>query len=312
MLLLANAFWGLSFPLMKAAGQLTERISPEADPWFYTAMMLMPRFVLAAVVLGLVMGKGVRTINASEWKQGLWLGGFAVLGMVLQADGLQYTEASTSAFLSQFYAILIPLWLAVRWRKNPGTRVWVCVLLVIVGGGVLGRFDWHALRLGRGETETLIASLFFMGQILTLARKDFSGNRVLPITFVMFAVEGVAFGGMAMVTTPSSAAIVGAMSLPAWWGFTIALTVFCTLGSFLLMNNWQPHISATEAGLLYCAEPIFSSVLSLFLPGLFSAWALITYANEGLTPHLLIGGGLITVANVVLQFRRQAKIGAGS
>ena len=128
----------------------------------------------------------------------------------------------------------------------------------------------------------------------------------------MFAVEGVAFGGMAAVTTPSVAAIYGAMSLPAWWGFTLALTVFCTLGSFLLMNKWQPHIPATEAGLLYCAEPIFSSAFSLFLPGLFSAWALISYANEGVTPHLLIGGGLITVANVVLQIRRRKPVGAGA
>lgn len=307
MLLLANAFWGLSFPLMKAAGQLTERISPEANPWFFTAMMLMPRFIIAAVVLALILGKGVRSITASEWKQGLTLGIFAVLGMVLQADGLQYTEASTSAFLSQLYAILIPLWMAVRWRKNPGVLVWVCVLLVLVGGGILSQFDWKEMYLGRGETETLIASVFFMGQILTLERREFRANRVLPITFVMFAVEGVAFGGMAFATAPSPSVIFTAMTLPAWWGFTLALTVFCTLGAFLLMNKWQPHIPATEAGLLYCAEPIFSSAFSLFLPGLFSAWALISYANETLTPHMLIGGGLITVANGLLQFRSRKK-----
>ena len=305
MLLLANAFWGLSFPLMKAAGQLTERISPEANPWFFTAMMLMPRFILAAVVLAMVLGRGLWTMTASEWKQGLTLGTFAVLGMMLQADGLQYTEASTSAFLSQLYAILIPLWMAVRWRKNPGLRIWFCVVLVLVGGGVLAQFDWQTLRLGRGETETLIASVFFMGQILTLERKEFRGNRVLPITFVMFAVEGVVFAIMAGGTAPSPGAIIAAMSLPAWWGFTLGLTVFCTLGAFLLMNKWQPHIPATEAGLLYCAEPIFSSLMSLFLPGLFSAWALIAYANETLTPHMLVGGGLITLANVLLQFRRK-------
>jgi len=303
MLLVANAFWGLSFPLMKAAGQLTERLSPEATPWFFTAMMLMPRFVIAAVVLALILGRGVRSITPSEWKQGLTLGAFAVLGMVLQADGLQYTEASTSAFLSQFYAILIPLWMAVRWRRNPGALVWVCVSLVLVGGGILGQFDWRELHLGRGETETLIASVFFMGQILTLERREFSANRVLPITLVMFAVQGLVFGGMAFATAPTPGVIFTAMALPAWWGFTLALTVFCTLGAFLLMNKWQPHIPAVEAGLLYCAEPIFSLAFSLVLPGLFSAWALISYANETLTPPMLVGGGLITLANGLLQFR---------
>ena len=105
MLLLANAFWGLSFPLMKAVGQLTQRVSPEANPWFFTAMMVMPRFVLAAAVLATVLGRRLRTITSNEWQQGLLLGSFAVLGMLLQADGLQYTAASTSAFLSQFYAV---------------------------------------------------------------------------------------------------------------------------------------------------------------------------------------------------------------
>jgi drug/metabolite transporter (DMT)-like permease len=303
MLLMICLFWGLSFPLMKAAGQLMERVVPDASTWFYTSMMLMPRFVLASVVLALLLGRGLRTITANEWKQGGMLGAFAVLGMFLQADGLQFTEASTSAFLSQFYAILIPLWLAMRLRKNPGWMVWICTVLVLIGGGVLGQFDWHALRLGRGETETLIASLFFMGQILVLARSDFALNRVIPITFVMFAVQGLSFGGLALFTAPTPGALIAAVAIPAWWGFTLGLTLFCTLGAFLLMNKWQRHIGATEAGLLYCAEPIFSSLLSLGLPGLFSAWALISYANESLSSNLLIGGGLITIANVLLQLK---------
>ncbi len=149
MLLLANAFWGLSFPLMKAVGQLTQRVSPEANPWFFTAMMVMPRFVLAAAVLATVLGRRLRTITSNEWQQGLLLGSFAVLGMLLQADGLQYTAASTSAFLSQFYAVLIPLWMAVRWRRHPGVWVWSCVLLVVGGAGcwanLIGkRGDWGA------------------------------------------------------------------------------------------------------------------------------------------------------------------------
>jgi drug/metabolite transporter (DMT)-like permease len=79
MLLMICLFWGLSFPLMKAAGQLMERVVPDASTWFYTSMMLMPRFVLASVVLALLLGRGLRTITANEWKQGGMLGAFAVL-----------------------------------------------------------------------------------------------------------------------------------------------------------------------------------------------------------------------------------------
>ena len=48
-------------------------------------------------------------------------------------------------------------------------------------------------------------------------------------------------------------------------------------------------------------EPIFSSVMALFMPAWFSAWAEINYANETATWTLLAGGALITLANVVLQ-----------
>jgi hypothetical protein len=38
------------------------------------------------------------------------------------------------------------------------------------------------------------------------------------------------------------------------------------------------------------------------LPAWFSRWAGIDYPNEILTPHLLLGGGLITAANVLVQW----------
>ena len=47
--------------------------------------------------------------------------------------------------------------------------------------------------------------------------------------------------------------------------------------------------------------------MALCLPALFSRWAGIDYANETATWHLLAGGGLITLANVLLQLRPPAK-----
>jgi drug/metabolite transporter (DMT)-like permease len=227
--------------------------------------------------------------------------------MLFQNDGLQYTAASTSAFLTQFYAILIPVWVAVRKRHNPGPLVWTCCALVLAGVALLGKFDWAELRFGRGEWETLLSSFFFMGQILTLERKDFSANRPLQITFVMFATEAVVFWILAAVTAPSASALLIPWMSPAWLGFTFVLTVLCTYGAFSLMNTWQPKITATEAGLIYCIEPIFGSSMALFLPALLSVWAGINYPNEFATWTLVVGGGLITLANVLLQLNPPPK-----
>lgn len=308
MLLVANFFWGLSFPLIKAIVLLHEKLIPgTGGTWFSSVYTVAPRFGLAVVLMLLLRPRDIWRATPREWKQGVILGLFSAAGMLLQNDGLQYTAASTSAFLTQFYAILIPVWVALRGRRNPGARIWICCALVLAGVAILGRFDWYELRFGRGEFETLLCSLFFMGQILTLERKDFSGNRPMQLTFVMFATEAAVFGLMAILMAPSAAALLVPWTSPAWLGFTLTLTLLCTYGSYTLMNTWQPKITATEAGLIYCIEPIFGTLMALFLPALFSVWAGIHYPNETFTWALLLGGGLITIANVILQLRPPKK-----
>lgn len=303
MLLVANFFWGLSFPLIKAIAHAHELLLPGSGNWFITAMSIAPRFLLGAAFMWVVSLGQMRGATAREVRQGLLLGVSASLGMLFQTDGLQFTTASTSAFLTQFYVILIPTWLAIRSRRWPQPVVWACSALVLAGVAVLARFDWHELHLGRGELETLVSSVFFMWQILVLEHKGFAGNRVRPVTTVMFTTQAIIFAVMALFTAPEPAAVLVPWTSGSWLLFTVLLTAFCTIGSFTLMNRWQPHITATEAGLLYTTEPIFTSVLALFLPGLFSVWAGFHYADESLTWQLLAGGALITAANLLIQLR---------
>lgn len=307
MLLVANFFWGLSFPLIKSILLLHEQLVPAAGPWFSTIYTVAPRFVLAVTVLMVLKPRAWRGVTRGELKQGGVIGLFAAVGMLFQNDGLQFTAASTSAFLTQLYAILIPVYLAIRARRSPGPVVWVSSALVLAGVAILGKFDWRELHLGRGEWETLLSSVFFMGQILWLDKKEFAANRAFELTLVVFVTEALFFSVLAGATAPDVAALVTPWTSPAWLGFTGVLTLLCTLGSFGLMNAWQPKITATEAGLIYCVEPVFGSVMALFLPAIFSVWAGINYGNETATWTLLLGGGLITAANVLIQLKPPAK-----
>lgn len=307
LLLLANVFWGLSFLLIKAVVLAQQRLSPDSGTWFLTAYALFPRFGVAAAILAAGSLPALRRLTRSEWKQSLGLALFAAGGMLLQSDGLQFTSASTSAFLTQFYAIMIPLFLALRARRSPPAVVWASCALVLAGVAVLARLDWHHLRLGRGEIETLVSSVFFMGQILWLERREFAGNRMLPVTTVMCALLAAGFLAMSLATAARPAELLAPWGSAPWVGFTLVLAVFSTIGSYLIMNFCQPKITATEAGLIYCLEPVFASVFALFLPALFSAWAGFHYANETLTGSLLLGGGLVTAANVLIQLRPPAK-----
>lgn len=306
-LLFSGVFWGLSFPLVKALLLLNERLIPQGGGTFRMLYAAAPRFFVA---LGLLAAFQIRQgfrITRPEWRQGLLVGGYAAVAMLLQNDGLRFTQASTSAFLTAFYAILIPLWLALRRRRAPGPVVWLSCILVLAGSAVLGRFDWHALRFGRGEAETLLCSVFFMGQILALGDPAFARNRAVPMTLVSTAVMAAVLGGCALAAAPGPGALLAPWTSPAWVALTAALAVFCSVAAFLCIAFWQPKVSATEAGLIYCFEPVFASILALFLPALLSRWVGVAYADERLTSSLLAGGGLITAANVLIQLRPDAR-----
>ncbi len=305
MLLLATLCWGLSFPLIKAAALGLS--STGGASGFIAAMLLAPRFAIATALLLLWQNRALMRTTRSELRQGLELAAFSAGGMLFQNDGLRFTEASTSAFLTQLYAILIPIWLALRQRRSPGLRIWLCTALVLSGVAILGRFDWHRLTLGRGELETLAGSVFFMGQILCLDRPRFSNNDPLCVSFVMFAAQALLYSALLVPTAPSLGAVLSPFASPSWLAISAILGVVCTACACTLMNTWQPAISASEAGLIYCFEPIFASLFALALPALLSRWCGIAYANETVTWSLLGGGALITLANALLHLRAPAK-----
>jgi drug/metabolite transporter (DMT)-like permease len=102
MLVLATFCWGLSFPIIKAINLLQTQLLPHAGAWFDAVYLVAPRFVLALVLLALWQGRGFWRVSRGELKQGLIIGTFSAIGMLLQNDGLQFTAASTSAFFTQF------------------------------------------------------------------------------------------------------------------------------------------------------------------------------------------------------------------
>ena len=301
MLFLATPCWAISFPVMKALALEQQRLLPDAGTWFFTALGVGIRFGLAGLLLLPVLFFLRQSFSRREVEQGIVLALFGGAGILFQMDGLAYTAASTSAFLTQAYCVFIPCWLVLRNRQHPSLKVILCVALVLLGTAVLADVNFHSLKLGRGELETLVASLFFTAQILTLESPRYAASRPLPFSVAMFLAMALFSLPLLWATAPNLAACMRAYSTPAAGGYMALLVTVCTLAGYLIMNRWQRDVSATEAGLIYCLEPVFASTFALFLPGLFSAWTSIQYPNEQLTSRLLLGGALVTAANVLLQ-----------
>lgn len=303
-LIITCALWGLSFPVLKAL--MTEQGGrlPEASKAFFAAWIQVARFAFGALLMIPFVARLSRP-TALEVRQGLWLALWGGLGMGIQADGLSYTEASTSAFLTQAYCVMLPLWACLKLRQWPTKRIVGATLLVIIGGATLSGFRPGQSGMGRGEIETIVAAFFFALQILTLENPRFETTRGRPVTMIMCLGIAVLYVPIALILAPSPGAMITAGASGPALLLVASLASFCTVGAYLLMNTWQRKVSATEAGLIYTTEPVFAAGYALFLPAVLAGLIGHAYPNEKLTPSLILGGGLILLANIGMQWKRK-------
>lgn len=299
----ATVLWGISFVTMRAINLIQGGIAPDLDSWRLTSLSVAVRYALSALVL-LAIWRGRGGLTRKEVVQGVVLGFFHGAGLAFQADGLAHTDASVSAFLTQSYCVLLPLWALLRHHKAPGLRTVLSVALIMAGIAVLANIDWRQFRIGRGEGETLISSVLFAGQILWLEKPAYRETRATQITLVMFVSVAVLLLPLVVLRGPGLPLVARLYGPPSVWLLMAVLVLLCTVAATLLMNRWQRDVTATEAGLIYGTEPVYATVFALFLPGVLSLGFGLDYPDERLGAHLLIGGGLILAANVLMQWRR--------
>jgi drug/metabolite transporter (DMT)-like permease len=297
--------WGMSFPLTRSLELAQREHSSHVTDGAMAFADVGMRFGIAALFLLPIYGRGLVNVTAREWSQGLGLAFFAGIGTCLQNLGLAWTDASIAAFLTQLYTLIVPLIVAVRDRRAPTPRVVVACGMVLVGAALLSPGLLRHFILGPGEMVIVIAAGFLAGQIVWVERPLYEKNRPGVITLVMFIALAVVFTGGFFVTggTPRGAVeLFGTMPLAS---LSLAIVLLCTVTNFLIMNAWQRRVTATEAGLIYCLEPVIAATLSSFLPGWLSYLAGITYPNETLSWSLLAGGFLIIGATVLVATERR-------
>ena len=294
-------FSGASFVTYKASVLAQAPFAAGESTWFISAHNLAPRFAIGTLLLVVVYGARVLQLTATEWRQAAFMALASFSGCILQNDGLQRTTAGTAAFLNQFYVILVPFWMALLQRRRPSFLALVATVLVIAGVGLVARLDWTTLRLGRGEAELLLATVFFSLLLCSINWPPFATNRAERTSAAMFVMEGTLFAVVAVATVRDPAHLVSPFGSPSWNAIVLVATLLGTAGPFLFINRWQRFVTPTEAGLLYSFGPVIAALAETILPTPIGRWAGLDYVNQPLTAALVMGGGLILAANILVQ-----------
>lgn len=293
MLVLVTVLWGLSFPLMKD-WQLAAIHCPGGE-LVASATIIALRMFLALAVLAVFRPRLFTAPRRREHTYGAALGLTFFLGFLLQVLGLADTTPALSAFLTTLTCAWVPLLAWLGWRARVRALTLLGLGLGLVGAAVLAGLDAEGGREpGRGEVLTLLASVFFAGQILLLDRL---GRTLQPMNLT---VGSFLAAGCAALATAGAAAIG-----PGWWawgtwvvrvlatptvlGDVAALTLLSTVLAFTWMNTYQPRVPASRAALIYLLEPVFASLFSILL------------GHDELTARLLAGGGIILGGNLLVE-----------
>ena len=122
LLVLITLIWGSNFVVIKNA-------LADISPLFFNAV----RMSLAAVVLMAVFYRELGRLTANSLRSGLLVGFFLFMGNELQTEGLKYTTPSKSAFLTGVSVVLVPILLAVFWKRSLNRWTSVGVVLALIG-----------------------------------------------------------------------------------------------------------------------------------------------------------------------------------
>ncbi|WP_025783789.1 DMT family transporter [Sporosarcina sp. D27] len=269
-LLVTAIIWGTGFP-----------VSAIALDYFSPYQILAGRFLIGAVLLGVVFYKKMLNLSKSVLLKGGLLGVFLYSAFAFQTVGLQFTTPSNNAFLTAVNVLIVPFIAFVLYRRKVSAFELVGAVLAMAGIAFLSLNG--SLSVNPGDVLSLLCAIFFAFHIFytgQFVRKE----DAITLTLVQMAVAAVIAcivigvkGETAIPITPTSATSL------------LYLGLFSTTLAFLLQTVAQKHVSETKAAILLSMESLWGMIFSIIM------------LREIVTAQMLIGAALILLAIILAE-----------
>jgi drug/metabolite transporter (DMT)-like permease len=242
--------WGATFVIVKDA---------LADSSVFVFLAL--RFVLAAIVLGALVGRQWRTIDAGAFRAGTLLGLFLFAGFAFQTAGLKFTTPSKSAFVTGILVVFVPLFLAIFGGKRISQWTWAGILTAVIGLYLLTVPASGFSDLNLGDVLTLFCAAFYAAYIIAISRYSPRYSSTV-LVFLQVAATGLL-----------SAAAVPLWAFTGWeiprvtWTpgliWAVLGTAIITTAGTLLGQVWaQKYAPPSHAALILTLEQVSAALIS--------------------------------------------------
>ena len=280
--------WGATFVLVKGA-------LPDASVFAFMAA----RFTLAAVLMALLFRSAVRNLRRAEILAGGQIGFFMFAGYALQTRGLLDTTPSKAAFITGFSVVLVPVLLAVFWRRRANRWVWAGALAALGGLFYLTVPASGFTRFNVGDVLVFGCAVMFALHIILVGRYS-PHHSVGALSFLQVATTAA----LTILAVPLAAAARWEIPRLAWTAplvFAVVITaVLATAVAFSIQVWAQRHTTPTHTAILFSLEPVFAGLTSFVV------------MRERLSGHALLGAGLILCGILLAELKGPAPAAAES
>lgn len=269
--------WGSTFVISKSLLDFT-------SPLAYTAL----RFFLSAAIVLILFYKRVSVVPISTMLKGAVLGTFLFFGFALQTVGLQYTTASKSAFFTGMLVVLTPIvhftvQHFLKMEKKP-LRAGNIIGVIFAAFGLFLLTSPEGSSFNYGDALTLGCAFLFASYIVYL---DFASSEPdkLQLTYVQFLVCGM-LGLISAIIFEDSYIIFS-------WQFIsglLYLTIFATIISMWVQNQFQGDTTPTRAALIFAMEPVIAAGFAYY------------FRNEIIGVIGVFGGIIILLGLLISEF----------
>lgn len=255
LLILAAMIWGMAFAWQRVGMESIEPIT-----------FIAARMALSAVLVGLIAvifdkkerhsnrhsAQEQKEINRNSIMGGIFCGLFLTFSSIFQQFGLVYTTAGKAGFITAMYMLFVPIISFVLFKKRNPLRVWLAVIIGIVGMYLLCVTESFALT--KGDALVLVCAFLFSGHILCCDYFVKKGNpiKISAVQFVTATVISTIFAFI--FETPTVDKIISA-AVPI---------LYCGIMSggvgYTLQIIAQGFTNPTIASLLMSLESVFAVV----------------------------------------------------
>jgi drug/metabolite transporter (DMT)-like permease len=276
-LLAMTACWGSTFFLIH---DLLDRV-PAVD-------FLAIRFAIASVAMLAVAPRAIARLAPELRRHALVLGVLYGVAQILQTVGLAHTPASVSGFITGMYVVCTPLLAAAILHTRISRLTWGAVLLAVGGLGVL---TLDGFSVGYGETLTLLAAILYALHIVGLGAWSRPADAIGMSILQCLVITAICF----------VAAVPDGVTLPDRLGDWLAVVYMALFAgaAALLGQTWaQAHLPPTRSAIIMSMEPVFAAFFAVLLGGV------------SLTLRMLLGGGMVLTAMLVVEILPRRRIEA--